>query len=86
MIILFYYNRKVSVKKGDTYMEVLSLIFFALLAILSIVTILLLGENSDKENVKYYDKDSYYDSNLEKHRKIIKVQKKMILKKKVNLY
>ena len=67
-------------------MEILSLIFFALLAILSIVTILLLGENSDKEHVKYYDKDIYYDSNLEKHRKIIKEQKKMILKKRVNLF
>lgn len=67
-------------------MEVLSLIFFALLAILSIVTILLLGENSDKEHTKYHGKDIYFDTNLEKHRKIIKVQKKMILKKKINLY
>ena len=67
-------------------MEILSLIFFALLAVLSIITVLLLWENSDKEHVKYHNKDIYYDTNLEKHRKIIKEQKKIILKKKINLF
>ena len=67
-------------------MEVLSLIFFVLVGVLSIIMIFLLSENSSKEHTKYHGKDIYFDTNLEKHRKIIKVQKKMILKKKVNLY
>ncbi len=67
-------------------MEVLSLIFFVLVGVLSFVMIFLLSENGSKEHTKYYGEDIYFDTNLEKHRKIIKVQKKMILKKKVNLY
>lgn len=67
-------------------MEVLSLIFFVLVGVLSIIMIFLLSENSSKEHTKYHDEDIYFDTNLEKHRKIIKLQKKMILKKKVNLY
>lgn len=67
-------------------MEVLSLIFFVLVGILSIIMIFLLSENSSKEHTKYHGEDIYFDTYLEKHRKIIKLQKKMILKKKVNLY
>ena len=67
-------------------MEVLSLIFFVLVGVLSIIMIFLLSENSSKEHTKYHGEDIYFDTNLEKHRKIIKVQKKMILKKKINLY
>lgn len=67
-------------------MEILPLIFFALLAIFSIITILLLWENAEKEHIKYHNKDIYYDTSLEKHRKIIKEQKKIIFKKKINLF
>ncbi|MBD9107177.1 hypothetical protein EGP99_05135 [bacterium] len=67
-------------------MEVLSLIFFVLVGVLSIIMIFLLSENSSKEHTKYHGEDIYFDTYLEKHRKIIKLQKKMILKKKVNLY
>lgn len=67
-------------------MEVLSLIFFVLVGVLSIIVIFLLSENSSKEHTKYHGEDIYFDTYLEKHRKIIKLQKKMILKKKVNLY
>ena len=67
-------------------MEILSLIFFVLVGILSIIMIFLLSENSSKEHTKYHGEDIYFDTYLEKHRKIIKLQKKMILKKKVNLY
>ena len=67
-------------------MEVLSLIFFVLVGVLSIIMIFLLSENSSKEHTKYHGEDIYFDIYLEKHRKIIKLQKKMILKKKVNLY
>lgn len=67
-------------------MEVLSLIFFVLMMILSMVSIIILLENIDKEHIKYHGKDVYYDTNLEKHRKIIRIQKKMILKKKINLF
>ena len=67
-------------------MEVLSLIFFVLVGVLSIIMIFLLSENSSKEHTKYHGEDIYFDTYLEKHIKIIKLQKKMILKKKVNLY
>ena len=67
-------------------MEVLSLIFFVLVGVLSIIMIFLISENSSKEHTKYHGEDIYFDTYLEKHRKIIKLQKKMILKKKVNLY
>lgn len=67
-------------------MEVLSLIFFVLVGVLSIIMIFLLSENNSKEHTKYHGEDIYFDTYLEKHRKIIKLQKKMILKKKVNLY
>ena len=67
-------------------MEVLSLIFFVLVGVLSIIMIFFLSENSSKEHTKYHGEDIYFDTYLEKHRKIIKLQKKMILKKKVNLY
>lgn len=67
-------------------MEVLSLIFFVLVGVLSTIMIFLLSENSSKEHTKYHGEDIYFDTYLEKHRKIIKLQKKMILKKKVNLY
>lgn len=67
-------------------MEILSLIFFVLVGVLSIIMIFLLSENSSKEHTKYHGEDIYFDTYLEKHRKIIKLQKKMILKKKVNLY
>lgn len=57
-------------------MEVLSLIFFVLVGVLSIIMIFLLSENSSKEHTKYHGEDIYFDTYLEKHRKIIKLQKR----------
>ncbi len=68
-------------------MEVLSLIFFCFSwSFIYNYDFFLLSENSSKEHTKYHGEDIYFDTYLEKHRKIIKLQKKMILKKKVNLY
>ena len=41
---------------------------------------------NDKEHTKYHGFDIYYDTDLEKHRKIIKLQKKLLLKKQMNLF
>lgn len=62
------------------------LIFFILIVILSIVFILVINDSSEKEHTKYRGFDIYYDTDLEKHRKIIKLQKKMLLRKQINLF
>ena len=38
-------------------MEILSLIFFVLMMILSMISIIILLENIDKEHIKYHGKD-----------------------------
>ena len=62
------------------------LIFFILIVVLSIVFILVINDSSEKEHTKYRGFDIYYDTDLEKHRKIIKLQKKMLLRKQINLF
>ena len=67
-------------------MKYLLLIFFILIVIFSIVFILVINDYNDKEHTKYHGFDIFYDTNLEKHRKIIKLQKKLLLKKQMNLF
>lgn len=67
-------------------MKYMLLIFFILIVILSIVFILVINDSSEKEHTKYHGFDIYYDTDLEKHRKIIKLQKKMLLRKQINLF
>jgi len=67
-------------------MKYMLLIFFILIVILSIVFILVINDSSEKEHTKYRGFDIYYDTDLEKHRKIIKLQKKMLLRKQINLF
>lgn len=62
------------------------LIFFILIVVLSIIFMLVANEYIDKEHTKYRGFDIYYDTDLEKHRKIIKLQKKMLLRKQINLF
>ena len=50
------------------------LIFFILIVVLSIIFMLVANEYIDKEHTKYRGFDIYYDTDLEKHRKIIKLQ------------
>jgi len=67
-------------------LKYLLLIFFILIVIFSIVFILVINDYNDKEHTKYYGFDIYYDTNLEKHRKIIRLQKKMLFRKQINLF
>ena len=67
-------------------MKYLLLIFFILIVIFSIVFILVINDYNDKEHTKYYGFNIYYDTNLEKHRKIIRLQKKMLFRKQINLF
>lgn len=67
-------------------MKYLLLIFFILIVIFSIVFILVINDYNDKEHTKYHGFDIFYDTNLEKHRKIIKLQKKLLLKNQMNLF
>lgn len=67
-------------------MKYMLLIFFILIVILSIVFILVINDSSVKEHTKYHGFDIYYDTDLEKQRKIIKLQKKMLLRKQINLF
>lgn len=67
-------------------MRYMLLIFFILIVILSIVFIIVINDSSKKEHTKYHGFDIYYDTDLEKQRKIIKLQKKMLLRKQINLF
>lgn len=67
-------------------MKYLLLIFFILIVIFSIVFILVINDYNDKEYTKYHGFDIYYDTDLEKHRKIIRLQKKMLFRKQINLF
>ena len=67
-------------------MKYLLLIFLILIVIFSIVFILVINDYNDKDHTKYHGFDIFYDTNLEKHRKIIKLQKKLLLKKQMNLF
>lgn len=67
-------------------MKYLLLIFFILIVIFSIVFILVINDCNDKEHTKYHGFDIYYDTDLEKHRKIIRLQKKMLFRKQINLF
>lgn len=67
-------------------MKYLLLIFFILIVIFSIVFVLVINDYNDKDHTKYHGFDIFYDTDLEKHRKIIKLQKKLLLKKQMNLF
>ena len=67
-------------------MKYLLLIFFILIVIFSIVFILVINDYNDKEHTKYHGSDIYYDTDLEKHRKMIRLQKKMLFRKQINLF
>ena len=64
---------------------VLFFLFIGLI-IFSIIFIMFINENNDKEHTKYRGMDVFYDTDLEKHRKIIKLQRKLLLKKQISLF
>lgn len=65
--------------------HVLFFLFIGLI-IFSIIFIMFINENNDKEHTKYRGTDVFYDTDLEKHRKIIKLQRKLLLKKQISLF
>lgn len=67
-------------------MKYLLLIFFILIVIFSIVFILVINDSNDKDHTKYHGFDIFYDTDLEKHRKIIRLQKKMLFRKQIYLF
>lgn len=67
-------------------MKYLLLIFFILIVIFSIVFIIVINDSNDKDHTKYHGFDIFYNTNLEKHRKIIRLQKKMLFRKQINLF
>lgn len=60
-------------------------ILFCLIMILVLVYLMCLFSKDDKDITKYYDTFISYETDLEKYRKIVNVQKKMLLKKRINL-
>lgn len=62
-------------------MKIIILIFFLLIILFSTLFIIVINDSNDKDHTKYHGFDIFYDTNLEKHRKIIKLQKKLLLKK-----
>ncbi len=60
-------------------------ILFCLIMILVLVYLMCLFSKDDKDITKCYDTFISYETDLEKYRKIVKVQKKMLLKKRINL-
>lgn len=67
-------------------MKIIILIFFLLIILFSTLFIIVINDSNDKDHTKYHGFDIFYDTNLEKHRKIIKLQKKLLLKKQMNLF
>ena len=67
-------------------MNIIILVFFLLIILFSTLFIIAINDSNDKDHTKYHGFDIYYDTDLEKHRKIIKLQKKMVLRKQINLF
>lgn len=67
-------------------MKIIILIFFLLIILFSTLFIIVINDSNDKEHTKYHGFDIYYDTDLEKHRKIIRLQKKMLFRKQINLF
>ena len=61
-------------------------VFFLLIILFSTLFIIAINDSNDKDHTKYHGFNIYYDTDLEKHRKIIKLQKKLLLKKQMNLF
>ena len=60
-------------------------ILFCLIMILVLVYLMCLFSKDDKDITKCYGTFISYETDLEKYRKIVNVQKKMLLKKRINL-
>lgn len=60
-------------------------ILFCLIIILVLVFLMFLFCKDEKDITKCYDTFISYETDLEKYRKIVSVQKKMLLKKRINL-
>lgn len=67
-------------------MKIIILIFFLLIILFSTLFIIVINDYNDKEHTKYHGFDIYYDTDLEKHRKIIRLQKNMLFRKQINLF
>ena len=67
-------------------MKIIILIFFLLIILFSTLFIIAINDSNDKDHTKYHGFDIYYDTDLEKHRKIIRLQKKMLFRKQINLF
>ena len=62
-------------------MKIIILIFFLLIILFSTLFIIVINDSNDKDHTKYHGFDIFYDT-----RKIIKLQKKLLLKKQMNLF
>lgn len=60
-------------------------ILFCLIIILVLVFLMFLFGKDERDKTKCYDTFISYETDLEKYRKIVNVQKKMLFKKRINL-
>lgn len=60
-------------------------ILFCLIIILVLVYLMFLFGKDERDKTKCYDTFISYETDLEKYRKIVNVQKKMLFKKRINL-
>ena len=60
-------------------------IIFCLIMVLVLIYLMCLFSKDEKDITKCYDTFISYETDLEKYRKIVNVQKKMLFKKRVNL-
>lgn len=66
-------------------MEVVVFILFCLIMALLLIYLMCLLYDDGKDKTKCYNTYISYETDLEKYRKIVNVQKKMLFKKKLNL-
>lgn len=66
-------------------MEVVVFILFCLVMVLLLIYLMCLLYDDGKDKTKCYDTYISYETDLEKYRKIVNVQKKLLLKKNVKL-
>lgn len=66
-------------------MEVVVFILFCLIMVLLLIFLMCLLYDDGKDKTKCYNTYISYETDLEKYRKIVNVQKKMLFKKKLNL-
>lgn len=64
-------------------MRLVLLLFLLIMLIMFLISITLNHTKKKKKSCKYYDKTIYFNTELEKYYKIIKIQKNILFKKKL---